>query len=92
MEDGCFLFVPATAGGGAADVLLLDEEAAEEEAFELERTSWGDSSRGFICIILRDLVGGGGKANWSLSLDEPWTADERRRDLTVSQDITNEAT
>lgn len=85
VEEGCFLFVPATAGGGAACVLLLEEEeVAAEEAFELERTSWGDSSRGCICIILRDLVGGGGRANWSLSLDGPWTADERRRDLTVS--------
>jgi hypothetical protein len=39
------------------------------------------SSRGFIWMILRERVGGGGRANWSLG---GFAADDRLRDLTVS--------
>jgi hypothetical protein len=87
VADGCLRFVPAVAAvvecpAAAAPLPLPPLPAA---AFELldGASPLACSSRGFIWMILRERVGGGGSANCSLGAAE-WAADERRRDLTVS--------
>ena len=84
VADGCFLFVPT----GAVTVDAVGDATGTldlEAALGLTLVVWlwnAASSRGFICMILRDRVGGGGRENWSLS--GVGTAEERLRDLTVS--------
>jgi hypothetical protein len=78
VADGCFLLVPATA--------VVEVAAAEplEVPFEPAAAAAGvGSSRGFIWMILRERVGGGGRANWSFC-GPLAAADERLLDLTVS--------
>jgi len=80
VADGCFLLVPAAAAGAEPAVVFVLEVAA---AFAPIAGVWDVcSSRGFIWMILRDRVGGGGRLNWSLG--EACVADERLRLLTVS--------
>ena len=76
VADGCFLFEPAAGVVEFVPALLLD--AVLE--FEAGVSGLG-SSRGFIWMILRERVGGGGRANWSLG---GLAAEDRLRDLTVS--------
>jgi hypothetical protein len=82
--DGCFLLFPEGVGGvpsgpAAAAWAAGDFDArALLAALEELMSSWG---RGFICMILRERVGGGGRANWSLG---GCAADDRLRDFTVS--------
>jgi hypothetical protein len=76
VADGCFLLVPAAAVVELAPALLL------EAVLELDAGISGfASSRGFIWMILRERVGGGGRANWSFG---GFAAEDRLRDLTVS--------
>ena len=84
--DGCFLLFPVEVAGGpsapapapaAWEAGAFVTEALPTALVELV-SSWG---RGFIWMILRERVGGGGRANWSLG---GWAADDRRRDFTVS--------
>lgn len=99
VADGCF-FLDADPASFAAGTALLAAAVLLPEAFPLVAVVVvvaGDGaasaaflssccSRGFIWMILRDLVGGGGSAKaFSLSLeDEAWAAEDRLRDLTVS--------
>ncbi len=79
--DGCFLLFPAEALAGVPAPPATPATALEAVAFlaALELvSSWG---RGFICMILRERVGGGGRANWSLG---GCAAEDRLRDFTVS--------
>lgn len=70
----CFRLAVAHGAGGIATLGTL-AVAGDSVA----SSSW----RGFIWMILRDRVGGGGRAKLSLAA-LLWAADERRRDLTVS--------
>lgn len=68
VEEGCFFLVPAAFG--------VDDVSA---------TSSGISSgcpRGFICMIFRDLVGGGGRAK--ASFEGACAVEDLRRILTAS--------
>jgi len=82
--DGCFLLLPVEVAGApsvaAPAVLAVGAFVIEALPTALAEpvSSWG---RGFICMILRERVGGGGRANWSLG---GCAADDRRRDFTVS--------
>lgn len=78
VAEGCFLLVPAVAVVELVAVVVVFLEA--DLAFEAVVSELG-SSRGFIWMIFRERVGGGGSANWSLG---GLAADDRRRDLTVS--------
>jgi hypothetical protein len=76
VEDGCFRLVPPAAAVDPDPALPL------AAAFEFEAGISGlGSSRGFIWMIFRERVGGGGRLNWSLG---GLTADDRLRDFTVS--------
>jgi len=78
VAEGCFLFVPAAAVVELVPVALLDDAAVLEPEAGISGLG---SSRGFIWMILRERVGGGGRANWSFG---GFAADDRLRDLTVS--------
>lgn len=70
------VFAAAAAAAIAATAPLIEVGGIFAAADGLDDVS---SVRGFIWMILRDLVGGGGKAKVSF-----WAADERLRDLTTS--------
>jgi hypothetical protein len=72
VEDGCFLFVGVDALF-PPNVFVLSLKGS---------TACSGCPRGFIWIIFRDLVGGGGKAK--ASFVGACAAEERRRILTVS--------
>jgi hypothetical protein len=57
--DGCFLLVPAAVVVEPPPALLLEPDLE----FEAGVSVLG-SSRGFIWMIFRERVGGGGRANW----------------------------
>lgn len=88
MAEGCF-FLDDEAGLAAAVGVVVAVVAvgvaaplvvAAKDAFAAAAGSGAVSSvRGFIWMILRDLVGGGGKAKVSF-----WATDERLLDLTTS--------
>jgi hypothetical protein len=83
VADGCFLLVAGLAleAAGAAVAAPFFAVAVD---LELAVGSAGVSScgRGFIWMILRDRVGGGGRAKASLA--GPCAAEDLRRDFTVS--------
>jgi len=64
VAEGCFLLAPAAAVDvdETAEVLVLEEAVALALVVRVCEIC---SSRGFICMILRDRVGGGGRLNWS---------------------------
>lgn len=85
----CFFLAPLVVAVGVADAAFVEADTVSEpglltvESFEFGAGGWAAAtSRGFIWMILRDLVGGGGRAK-SL-FDEPATVAARLRDLTVS--------
>ena len=88
VDDGCFFFEEPDAGAAGCEA---EEEAAaaatdlaDPPLLELEDVavlSVFSAERGFTWMILRDLVGGGGKENCVLG---GWAAEDRLRDLTVS--------
>ena len=94
VADGCFFLVAVDVVAAAAvevDEEEEEDEAAaaavladdEDVALEVAGPACSDApsswARGFIWMILRDLVGGGGRANESLA-----AVDDLLRDLTVS--------
>lgn len=86
VADGCFFLTPAAAAAVPGLGLEVDEEA-EEAVFVLDAEEAApESSLGFTWMILRVLVGGGGRTNWSFG-----GAGARLRDLTVSLACTGKA-
>lgn len=81
-DGGFFDLGPAAAAVVAAGPALFELVAAAAALVPVDAAGAGAaSSRGFICMIFRDRVGGGGRTNCSLG-GAP--ADERRRALTLS--------
>jgi hypothetical protein len=79
VADGCFFLDAAV----ALPVVALD---VSSPASVDSSAAW---ARGFICMILRDLVGGGGNAKASL-LGGCWAIEDRRRVLTTSLAVAGE--
>lgn len=86
--DGFFLAPPVVAAGVVDSEFVVVDTRPEPDLPVVESLEFGASggaaatSRGFIWMILRDLVGGGGSAK--SFLDGPATVAARLRDLTVS--------
>lgn len=85
----CFFLAPLVVAVGVVDTGFVVVDAGSEpdlptaESLGFGASGWAAAtSRGFIWMILRDLVGGGGRAK--LLCDGPATVAARLRDLTVS--------
>lgn len=82
VADGGFFLGPAAAAVAVAGPAAFELVVAAAALVPVDAAGTGAaSSRGFICMIFRDRVGGGGRTNCSLG-GAP--ADERRRALTLS--------
>lgn len=83
VADGCFRFV-ATVMCSVVVVVGFSEESPPASVMTVAAGAGpqASSSRGFICMILRDRTGGGGRAKLSSAAGR-WAAEARRRDLTV---------
>jgi len=92
VAEGCF-FLDAAEAVLAEGACVLALAAVEDGGDFVGVMLWSlspPSMRGCICIILRDRVGGGGKAKALLA--GPWVAEDLRRALTVSAGCITEKT